>query len=202
MTTPPSPVGGASSPAVQNTRLFPEWQPITVPGIGATDQATLVPMAVSEDGALVAGNQQRLHVFRVDSHPRLWFSIAAHASLSGYALADGVLYLQDGPVLSVWDVTTAVVNPGQQEATGICLAAINLVTKSLPPPDPSRGGAAGLTDAQYAALFTAPSGSPRAGPCRPASRSTPPAQRSAVPRQPEPPVPIRSLSPPGTASPQ
>lgn len=160
MTTPLNPAGGASSPAVPNTRLFPEWQPITVPGISAADQATLVPMAVSKDGPLVAGNQKQLHVFRVDSHPRLWFSIAAHASLSGYALAGGVLYLQDGPVLSVWDVTTAVVSPGQQEATGICLAAINLVTKSQPPPNPSGGGAAGLTDAQYAALFTGASGTP------------------------------------------
>ena len=149
-----------SSPGIQNITLPPAWPPIAAPGISVADQAAMLPIAVSDDGVLVAGSQKRLHVFRVGSNPRLWFSIAAHASLSGYALAGGVLYLQDGPVLSVWDVTTVMVSPGQQEATGICLAAINLITGSKA----GAAGAAGLSDTQYAALFAGTSGSARSAP--------------------------------------
>ena len=74
-------------------------------------------------------------------------SRSRHArQFAGYAVSAGVLYLQDGPVLSAWDLTTATVTPGTQQASGVCLAAVNLVTRSTSGPEP-------VTDDQYAALF-------------------------------------------------
>jgi hypothetical protein len=145
--------GLAQGGANVNVALSPVFRPVAAPGIGVADQATMLPMAADDDrGVVVAGCRTRLDVFQLFSRQRLWYTITAHASLSGYTLGAGVLYVQDGPVLSCWDLTTATLSPGQQTATGFRLAAINLVTKAA-----ASGGATGVSDAAYAALFTAAS---------------------------------------------
>ena len=145
---------GPSAPAQpgadDNMALSPVFRPVAATGTGVADQATMLPMAVDDDrGVVVAGCRARLHVFQLFSRQRLWYTITPHASLGGYALGAGVLYVQDGPVLSCWDLTTAALSQDQHTATGIRLAAINLVTTAS-----AGGGATGVSDAQYAALFT------------------------------------------------
>lgn len=118
-----------------------------MPGIALSGQGDVLPLAVVEDrGVVVAGARTVVHVFQAFSRQRLWFSVTARASFAGYAVSAGVLYLQDGPVLSAWDLTTATVTPDTHQASGVCLAAVNLVTGSMSGPEP-------VTDDQYAALF-------------------------------------------------
>lgn len=70
MALQPGPDGSVSPPSARQGPVLPSAWQIAAPGINAADQATMVPLAVSKDGVLVAGNQKRLHVFRVDSRPR------------------------------------------------------------------------------------------------------------------------------------
>ena len=108
------------------TTLRPEWPPIPVPGECAPPGTSLFrPVIVPGRAVLVAGGPRALHVFQMFEGQRLWFSIDAHVWISGFAVSMDTLYVQDGVVLSAWDLTR-----------GGSFAAVNLIThQRWVPPD-------------------------------------------------------------------
>src|SRR4051794_31406749 len=111
------------------SELSPVWPPIAVADIPAASAGQALPLLADEDsGVLVVGSSAVVHVLQVFSRQRLWFSVPAHQSCTGYVVAAGTLYIQDGPVLSAWDLTTADGLEQTAAATGLCEAALNLST--------------------------------------------------------------------------
>ncbi len=73
----------------------------------------------------MAGGSSALSIFQIFSGKRVWFTVKAQVYITGFSVSAGSLYVQDGPVLSGWDLTQ-----------GGCFAAINLVTQkswAIPP---------------------------------------------------------------------
>jgi hypothetical protein len=98
--------------------LVPRWKiPFTV--AGAPKGAQLFdPVIVEERGVLVAGGPLALSVFLIGDRQRLWYTVKPHASIAGFTVSSGALYVQDGVVLSGWHLTEHR-----------CFAAVNLVTE-------------------------------------------------------------------------
>lgn len=86
--------------------VSPAWRPILLPGECAPFGTPLFqPVADRMHGVLVVGGPLKLHVFRIRNDEELWFSIPARHWISGFDLRSGSLFVQDGPVLSGWDMT-------------------------------------------------------------------------------------------------
>ncbi len=106
--------------------LTPKWKPIPFPFPCAPAGGVLFdPVVCQERAVLVAGGPLALSVFQVFSGKRVWFTVKARVWITGFAVSASSLYVQDGPVLSGWDLTQ-----------GGCFAAINLVTRktwAIPP---------------------------------------------------------------------
>lgn len=98
--------------------LSPAWKPIIMEGECAPFGTPLFQPVIDEQRApLVAGGPLKLHVFRVYSRQQLWYSIEARYWISGFVVQGDSLYVQDGPVISLWDLRS-----------GGSVAAINLAT--------------------------------------------------------------------------
>ncbi len=69
-------------------------------------------------GYAVAGGPSALFLISLSNPPEFALKIPARVRISGWAQHEGMLYVQDGPVLSRWGVTDRR-----------CLAAINVLTK-------------------------------------------------------------------------
>lgn len=76
------------------------------------------PVVVDARGAYVIGCAAAVAVFQVFSRSRAWFTIKAQVKITGYAVSSSALYVQDGPVISGWDLTY-----------GGCFRGYNIVTK-------------------------------------------------------------------------
>lgn len=86
---------------------------------GATGDACYFdPVIVEQRGVLVAGGPSAVSVFLIGDRSRLWYTIAARVCIYGFSATPGALYVQDGPVLSGWNLTEHR-----------CFAAVNLVTE-------------------------------------------------------------------------
>jgi len=57
-------------------------------------------------GVLVTGGPSKVVVFRIYQRPQLWFAVPAQEWIAGFAVHQGLLYVQDGPVLSAWNLVT------------------------------------------------------------------------------------------------
>ncbi len=98
--------------------LQPMWRPIPLPAPVDPGAGPRFPLVVDDGtGVVIVGGPEALHVFQVHDRQRHWFSIQALASISGFAVHEGELYVQDGAVLSCWNLVR-----------GQCLASVNLVT--------------------------------------------------------------------------
>lgn len=98
--------------------LSPRWKiDFAVPG-ATGDTPYFDPVVVEERGVLVAGGPLAISVFTVTDRARLWYTVKAHVSITGFSATASALYVQDGPVLSGWNLTEHR-----------CFAAVNLVTE-------------------------------------------------------------------------
>jgi hypothetical protein len=84
----------------------------------AGSQQLFDPAVVDERGVYVVGSPDAVAVFQVYSRARAWFTIVAKQKITGYAVSAGALYVQDGPVVSGWDLTY-----------GGCFGGFNIQTK-------------------------------------------------------------------------
>ena len=95
--------------------MIPKWQPVVLPGDCAPFGEH--PFQPYKHGAYaVVGGPTALFLITLTSVPEFALLIPAHVRISGWAMNEGMLYVQDGPVLSRWGITDRR-----------CLAAINLL---------------------------------------------------------------------------
>jgi hypothetical protein len=95
--------------------MIPKWLPVPLPGDCAPFGEH--PFQPYKAGAyLIVGGPSALFLVNLTSVPELKLLVPARVRLSGWATYDGMLYVQDGPVLSRWGLTD-----------GRCFAAINLL---------------------------------------------------------------------------
>lgn len=135
--------------------LEPAWKSIPMSGICSDRNSSLFATIVDDGlGLVIAGGPLRVCVFQIFSRQRLWLTLIPRQGFSGYALLGGVLYLQDGPVLTAWSMTEAVASAGG-ESEPLCLSAINLVTRASA--SVTAGG--GLTVAQLDQVYQMPADS-------------------------------------------
>ncbi|HEY4317320.1 MAG TPA: hypothetical protein VGN04_06945 [Herbaspirillum sp.] len=86
--------------------LIPKFEPLRFQQECAPPGTPLFdPMLVSERALLVAGGPLAVGVFRVHERPRAWYTVKAQVLIAGFCVSAGSLYVQDGPVLSGWDLT-------------------------------------------------------------------------------------------------
>ncbi|MDI9917645.1 hypothetical protein [Rhodococcus sp. IEGM 1379] len=129
--------------------LTPAWRPIDLTDAPAEQSGAPLPILVSDQlGRLISGGRNKLHVLEILNRQRLWWSLTPTVLIHGYAVSGGTLFVQDGPVLSAWDLTEAIVSGDGLTTHGMCFAAVNLATGT-------KVAATGnsISDAQYAALF-------------------------------------------------
>lgn len=101
--------------------MKPKWQPIPLPGdIAPYGDSALQPYLDKGKAVVVAGGPLGLSLVKVNANPYLMTSIQAQSRITGFAVHSGELFLQDGPVLSRWELTN-----------GTCVAAINLLNPKL-----------------------------------------------------------------------
>ncbi len=87
--------------------LEPRWKPIAIPGECVPPGGTWFdPVLVRERGLLIVGGPLAIHLYAVLARQMLFLSIPAQHVITGFAVSSGTLYVQDGPVLSGWDLTT------------------------------------------------------------------------------------------------
>jgi hypothetical protein len=99
--------------------LLLQRAPIAFPPDWPTDSRPLFePAVVDARGAYVVGCAAAIAVFQVFSRSRAWFTIKAQTKITGYAVSSSALYVQDGPVISGWDLTY-----------GGCFRGFNIVTR-------------------------------------------------------------------------
>ena len=109
--------GAPDTPWVPNLLL--QRAAIAFPPDWPTDSRPLFePAVVDARGAYIIGCAAAVAVFQVFSRSRAWFTIKAHTKITGYAVSSSALYVQDGPVISGWDLTY-----------GGCFRGYNIVTK-------------------------------------------------------------------------
>ncbi|HEU4835276.1 MAG TPA: hypothetical protein VFS90_12695, partial [Pyrinomonadaceae bacterium] len=95
--------------------MNPKWTPVPLPGDCAPFGEH--PFQPYKAGAyIIVGGPTALFLVHLTSVPELRLLVPARVRLSGWATYDGMLYVQDGPVLSRWGLTD-----------GRCFAAINLL---------------------------------------------------------------------------
>ncbi len=101
--------------------MKPKWQPIPLPGSFASNaELAFQPFLDKEKAVVVTGGPAALYLVKVNENARLLCTITARARISGFAVHAGEVFVQDGPVLSRWDLTR-----------GLCSAAINLLNPRL-----------------------------------------------------------------------
>src|SRR5436190_4681936 len=87
-------------------------------GWPADAQALFDPAIVDVRGAYVVGCPSAVAVFQVFSRSRPWFTVKAATKITGFAVSASALYVQDGSVISGWDLTY-----------GGCFKSYNIVTQ-------------------------------------------------------------------------
>ncbi|MFZ6653984.1 hypothetical protein [Undibacterium sp. TJN19] len=101
--------------------MKPRWQPIPLPGdIAPYGDSALQPYLDKGNAVVFAGGPSGLSLVKVNANPTLMTSIPAQSRITGFAVHSGELFLQDGPVLSRWELIN-----------GTCMAAINLLNPKL-----------------------------------------------------------------------
>jgi hypothetical protein len=98
--------------------ISPRWKVDFARPAAGGDQAYFDLVVVEETGDLVAGGPLAVSVFSVNDRARLWYTVKARVSITGFCATPTALYVQDGPVLSGWNLTEHR-----------CFAAVNLVTE-------------------------------------------------------------------------
>jgi hypothetical protein len=97
--------------------MIPKWQPVALAGDCAPFGEHPFQPYFSKLGAYaVIGGPSALFVISLTHVPEFALLIPAHVRISGWATHEGMLYVQDGPVLSRWSIMDRR-----------CLAAINLL---------------------------------------------------------------------------
>ena len=99
--------------------MLPKWLPVVLPmDCAPFGEHPFQPYNYKTGGYAVAGGPAALFLISLSSPPEFALKIPARVRISGWATHEGMLYVQDGPVLSRWGVTDRR-----------CLAAINVLTK-------------------------------------------------------------------------
>lgn len=115
---------------MSNLDLSPAWKPLPLAGISAPYPVKAFDSTVVDSlGLVVAGGPASLSVFEVFQRQRRWFSIPSRLGFAGYGVGEGVLYVQDGPVLCAWSLTQSSVVDGQDQP--VCIGAINLLSQQV-----------------------------------------------------------------------
>jgi len=97
--------------------MNPKWQPVALPiDCAPFGEHPFQPYLIKNEAVVVAGGPSALFLIAVTQPPEFALTIPAHARISGFATHAGMLYVQDGPVLSRWNI-----------ADCNCVAAINLL---------------------------------------------------------------------------
>ncbi len=93
--------------SMNTASLTPRWKPIAIPGECVPPGGTWFdPVLVSERGLLIVGGPLAIHLYAALARQTLFLTISAQHVITGFAVSAGTLYVQDGPVLSGWDLTT------------------------------------------------------------------------------------------------
>ena len=99
--------------------MIPKWLPVVLPmDCAPFGEHPFQPYNHKTGGYAVAGGPSALFLVSLSNPPEFALKISARVRISGWAQHEGMLYVQDGPVLSRWGITDRR-----------CLAAINVLTK-------------------------------------------------------------------------
>src|SRR6266404_6031006 len=97
--------------------MKPKWQPVALPTECAPfGEHPFQPYLIKDEAVVVAGGPSELFMVTVTHVPEFALTIPARVRISGFASHAGMLYVQDGPVLSRWSI-----------ADCHCVAAVNLL---------------------------------------------------------------------------
>lgn len=97
--------------------MKPKWQPVALPTECAPfGEHPFQPYLIKDEAVVVAGGPSALFLVTVTHVPEFALTIPARVRISGFASHAGMLYVQDGPVLSRWSI-----------ADCHCVAAVNLL---------------------------------------------------------------------------
>jgi hypothetical protein len=97
--------------------MKPKWQPVALPTECAPfGEHPFQPYLIKDEAVVVAGGPSALFMVTVTHVPEFALTIPARVRISGFASHAGMLYVQDGPVLSRWSI-----------ADCHCVAAVNLL---------------------------------------------------------------------------
>ena len=97
--------------------MKPKWQPVALPTDCAPfGEHPFQPYLIKEEAVVVAGGPSALFLVTVTHVPEFALTIPARVRISGFATHAGMLYVQDGPVLSRWNIADCQ-----------CVAAVNLL---------------------------------------------------------------------------
>lgn len=112
--------------------LTPAWRPIVLPGACAPfGLPHFQPVVVEALAVAIVGGPSALHVAEIYDRQRLWFTIPARVRIAGFAVHEGILYVQDGPVLASYSLAGESLDSAP--CTQFCVAAINLVARVTAP---------------------------------------------------------------------
>lgn len=119
--------------------MKPKWQPVAFPRECAPyGEAPFQPFLVKENAVIVGGGPSTLFLIKATQVTEVLQTIEARVRIAGFVAHAGAVYVQDGPVLSRWDLRE-----------GDCKAAINLI-------DPKRYKKGPLIEADWVYLHTLP----------------------------------------------
>ena len=108
--------------------LTPAWKPVVLPADCAPyGTAPFRPVVLDTLAIAIVGGPNALHVVEIYDRQRLWFTIPARVRLAGFAVHEGLLYVQDGPVLSSYSLVGEALDGAPH--TQFCAGAINLVAR-------------------------------------------------------------------------
>ncbi len=131
--------------------LSPAWTPLKLNPIsnGAAIDAVKwwQPKIDDSRGLVITGNWSCLYVIDVFDRQRIKFTIPAEVRITGWELGAGCLYIQDGAVLSRWELSTPKSNYIQN-----LMSARNLISGQTW----SKNNNGPIDDEQKAALYNLP----------------------------------------------